>query len=57
MGLAQCPRMTRLADTFSVTTAVNWFEIFLATLDCYVWVYGQDLLRPQDVFKGTLFNH
>ena len=52
IGLAQCPEMTYMADTFSLTTTTNWFDIFLATLDCYCWVFSQGLLKPDKLLVG-----
>jgi hypothetical protein len=44
--------MSDLDDKFSVDIAVQWFDIFLAALDCYVWVFGEKLLTPAELFKN-----
>ncbi len=48
----QCPDMAHMATTFSLTTATEWFDIFLAALDCYCWVFGQGLLKPDKLLIG-----
>ncbi|XP_048248370.1 DNA-dependent protein kinase catalytic subunit-like [Haliotis rufescens] len=52
MGLSSCPRMEDIADTFSLTAAVSWFDMLLAALDCYTWVFGQGFLTPEELFGG-----
>ena len=52
--LLSSPTMSDLDDKFSVDIAVQWFDIFLAALDCYVWVFGEKLLTPAELFSGIL---
>ncbi|KAI0227633.1 DNA-dependent protein kinase catalytic subunit [Lamellibrachia satsuma] len=45
-GLMKHHTMAQLGASFSVKKAVNWFDLVLASLDCYTWVFGQGLLSP-----------
>jgi hypothetical protein len=49
------PTMSDLDDKFSVDIAVQWFDIFLAALDCYVWVFGEkytlDMAIPSPIMN------
>ena len=45
-GLMKHSTMAQLGASFSVKKAVNWFDLLLASLDCYTWVFGQGLLSP-----------
>ncbi|XP_064600499.1 DNA-dependent protein kinase catalytic subunit-like [Liolophura sinensis] len=51
-GIACFPQLTDMADTFSLSTAMAWFDLLLAALDCYCWVLGEGLLTPADLFTG-----
>jgi len=42
-GLKRNQTMSQLGGTFSVKTALDWFDQVLASLDCYTWVLGQGL--------------
>ena len=48
--------MTEFDTKFSVDIAVQWFDIFLAALDCYVWIFGEKLLTPSEIFSGIIDN-
>ncbi|XP_076075287.1 DNA-dependent protein kinase catalytic subunit-like [Mytilus galloprovincialis] len=50
--LLQSPTMLAYDTKFSVDNAVQWFDIFLAPLDCYVWLFGEKLLTPTEIFSG-----
>ena len=51
-GLSGCPTMHNMAATFSLPSALAWFDMLLAALDCYCWVFGEGLLPPDKVFAG-----
>ncbi len=44
--------MADVSDAFSLTAALSWFDMLLAALDCYTWVFGEDLLTLTDLFTG-----
>ena len=51
-GLTIKPRVSELS--FSLKAVLTWFEQVLATLDCYTWVFGHDLLDPVSLLTGRL---
>ncbi|XP_052262779.1 DNA-dependent protein kinase catalytic subunit-like isoform X1 [Dreissena polymorpha] len=54
-GIEGCPRLTDSPGPFSLDTTLAWFDNVLAALDCYSWVFGEDLLTPGELFtaKGS----
>ena len=38
-------------DVFSLRTCLTWFDMLLASLDCYCWAIGQALVTP-DILSG-----
>ncbi|ELU11183.1 hypothetical protein CAPTEDRAFT_224273 [Capitella teleta] len=59
MGLNQKPTMSRVQENFSLNAACTWFDLVLATLDCYTWVFGERLMSPNQILiasnnKGTI---
>ena len=52
-GLSSRLTIDRMDETFSVKACLNWFDMVLAALDCYCWVFGQGLLTPA-MFAGAL---
>ncbi|GFO12449.1 DNA-dependent protein kinase catalytic subunit, partial [Plakobranchus ocellatus] len=51
-GLLAYPEMHMQKAVFSLSTAVNWFDMLLAALDCYCWVFQEDLMTPTQIFTG-----
>ena len=51
-GLLSRPTLDRMADSFSLHDILAWFDMLLAALDCYCWVFGEGLLPPDKVFAG-----
>ncbi|XP_076445486.1 DNA-dependent protein kinase catalytic subunit-like [Babylonia areolata] len=49
-GLSSCPTMDLMATAFSLHSVLAWFDMLLAALDCYCWVFGEGLLPPDKVF-------
>ena len=54
LGIAKRQTLGHMASTFTLKTTVAWFDLLLASLDCYMFVFTQDLLTPTQVFKGML---
>ncbi|ESO96748.1 hypothetical protein LOTGIDRAFT_143667, partial [Lottia gigantea] len=52
-GISACSTLLKISDTFTLTSTMNWFDMLLAGLDCYTWVFGEDLLTPINIFSGT----
>ncbi|KAK7506702.1 hypothetical protein BaRGS_00002177 [Batillaria attramentaria] len=51
-GLSSCPTLKSMPDGFSLQAVLNWFDMLLAALDCYCWVFGEGLLSPVNIFTG-----
>ena len=49
-GIEGFPTLDRLTLGFSLETCLSWFDMVLAALDCYTWVFGENLLSPGDLF-------
>ena len=45
-------RPTLEGKVFSLTDTCAWLELLHAALDCYNWVFNQQLLSPSEVFPG-----
>ena len=54
-GLRKNSTMAQLGTTFSLKRALNWFDLLLASLDCYTWVFGQNLLTPATMLGKITF--
>lgn len=39
-----------MGDSFSLKNALSWFDLFVAALDCYSWIFGQGFLQPAQIF-------
>ncbi|XP_052761107.1 DNA-dependent protein kinase catalytic subunit-like isoform X2 [Mya arenaria] len=53
-GIEAWPLLTDTGHTFTVNSCLTWFDNLLAALDCFTWVFGENLLSPGDLFgKGT----
>ena len=55
LGLTRYSTMPKMNKVFSLKVALQWFDLFLAPLDCYTWVFGQDLLTPAQVLSGLSY--
>ncbi|KAK2178223.1 hypothetical protein NP493_553g02004 [Ridgeia piscesae] len=51
-GLKRNQTMSQLGGTFSVKTALDWFDQVLASLDCYTWVLGQGLVSAATILAN-----
>ena len=47
-GLQSRPTLT--GKLFSLTDTCVWLELLEAALDCYNWVFEEQLLSPSEVF-------
>lgn len=54
-GIEGFPTLDKVAPVFSLETALSWFDMVLAALDCYTWVFGENLLTPADLFGGEYY--
>ena len=52
-GLSSRCAIQQMDDVFSLKACLNWFDMLLAALDCYCWVFGQGLLTPAAIFTGA----
>ncbi|RUS72684.1 hypothetical protein EGW08_019554 [Elysia chlorotica] len=52
-GLLAYPEMHSQGDEFSPGKASQWFDMLLAVLDCYFWVFQEELMTPTQLFCGT----
>ncbi|XP_072042849.1 DNA-dependent protein kinase catalytic subunit-like [Amphiura filiformis] len=53
-GIAKYPSLVSMSQSvFSVKMACNWFDLLLAALDCYTWVFGEKLLVPSVLFTDA----
>jgi len=48
-----CPTPVSKEEVFSPHAALEWFDMLLAVLDCYTWVFGENLLTPSELFGGS----
>ncbi|KAL4240201.1 hypothetical protein ACF0H5_000995 [Mactra antiquata] len=54
-GIYKYPTLQHLSDQqYSLQTTLLWFDYMLAALDCYTWVFGENLLSPQELFGVKL---
>ncbi len=44
--------MADMDDMFSLKTALSWFDLVEASLDCHSWVFSQGLLTPSQILTG-----
>ena len=51
-GIEGFPKLTDISDVFSLETTLSWFDSLLAPLDCYSWVFGENLLSAEELFGG-----
>ena len=51
-GLMKYPLINTISDAFSIQSAINWFDITFATLDCYTMVFSAGFLSPHQIFMG-----
>jgi len=42
-------------ESFSLQASEKWFEQVLAAVDCYIWVFGQNLIAPAKLLSGKLY--
>lgn len=51
-GIEGFPTLDRVKGESLLQTSLSWFDMVLAALDCYTWVFGENLLTPADLFGG-----
>lgn len=51
-GLCGHPTPSKVAENFSLKAVLSWFDMLLAVLDCYCWVFGEGLLSPAKMFES-----
>lgn len=51
-GIQQYPTLSDVGGPFSLREAFVWFDFLLAALDCYIWVFGERLLSPNQIFAS-----
>ena len=49
-GVIQRPVL--VGPVFSLSETVSWLEELAAALDCYNWVFQEQLMSPSEVFQG-----
>ncbi|KAG1689916.1 DNA-dependent protein kinase catalytic subunit [Nymphon striatum] len=52
-GIAIYTSFREMNSTFSISSCLQWFELLLASLDCFTWTFSQQLLPPESLFKDT----
>ncbi|KAL9956083.1 hypothetical protein ACROYT_G037506 [Oculina patagonica] len=48
-GIQQYPTLRDIGGPFSLKETFLWFDMLLATLDCYMWSFSESLLSPSQV--------
>jgi len=43
-------------ESFCLRTIINWLERLLTVLDCYSWIFGQNLIPPSQLLIGSLMS-
>jgi hypothetical protein len=51
-GITLTPTLKHLRKEAALVYVVNWLHMVLTSLDCYVWLFGEGLVRPSVLF-GT----
>ena len=54
-GIEGFPTLDKVSSIFSLQSSLSWFDMVLAALDCYTWVFGENLLTPADLF-GSMYH-
>ncbi|KAK3728489.1 hypothetical protein QZH41_002350 [Actinostola sp. cb2023] len=52
-GILTYPTLKDIGGPFSLKETLLWYDFLLASLDCYTWAFGEQLLSPKDVFDGS----
>ncbi|XP_048576196.1 DNA-dependent protein kinase catalytic subunit isoform X3 [Nematostella vectensis] len=50
-GILTYPTLADMGGAFSLKETLLWFHYLLAALDCYTWVFGEQLLPPADLLS------
>ncbi|GFR68841.1 DNA-dependent protein kinase catalytic subunit [Elysia marginata] len=53
-GLLAYPEMQGQGSEFSLVKVTHWFDMLLAVLDCYCWLFQEDLMTPTQIFTGIM---
>lgn len=51
-GITVTPTLKHLRNEVALVCVVRWLRMVLTSLDCYVWVFGEQLVKPS-VLLGT----
>lgn len=51
-GISITPTLKHLRNEVALVYLVRWLRMVLTSLDCYVWLFGEDLVKPS-VLLGT----
>ncbi|EDO34282.1 predicted protein [Nematostella vectensis] len=51
-GILTYPTLADMGGAFSLKETLLWFHYLLAALDCYTWVFGEQLLPPADLLRS-----
>ncbi|XP_036359180.1 DNA-dependent protein kinase catalytic subunit isoform X2 [Octopus sinensis] len=49
-SIMRCPQL-EIREHFSLQKTCQWFDYFLAGLDCYIWVFENNLLSPEQMLQ------
>eukprot|EP00106_Octopus_bimaculoides_P010915 XP_014778357.1 PREDICTED: DNA-dependent protein kinase catalytic subunit-like [Octopus bimaculoides] len=49
-SIMHCPQL-EIKEHFSLQKTCQWFDYFLAGLDCYIWVFENNLLSPEQMLQ------
>lgn len=51
-GITLTPTLQHLRNEAALVFVVHWLRMVLTSLDCYVWLFGEELVKPF-VLLGT----
>ncbi|CAH1795603.1 unnamed protein product [Owenia fusiformis] len=50
IGLTTRSTIDKMDVVFSISKVMEWFDLLQASLECYTWLFGQDLSKPSIIF-------
>jgi hypothetical protein len=51
-GITLTPTLKHLKNEMALVYVVRWLHMVLTSIDCYVWLFNEELVRPS-VLLGT----
>ncbi|EDV28309.1 uncharacterized protein TRIADDRAFT_20924, partial [Trichoplax adhaerens] len=48
-GIGRYQTALDISDTFNLRSMKNWYDYFLAALDCYSWVFSEKMMSPEQI--------